>query len=362
MPDIVATKISKTFRGRGQDGQLAVRDVSFVVPDGQFTAVLGPSGCGKSTTLRIVAGLETPDAGTVSIGGRDVTGTPSSERGLAMVFQNYALFPHLDVANNILFGLSVRRVPRRERAARLAEVARQLRLEPYLHRKPSQLSGGQRQRVALGRALVSGSRVILMDEPLSNLDAQLRLEMRGEIRDLQQRLELTILYVTHDQVEAMTMADHVIVMREGVVEQIATAEELYSRPASVEVARFIGSPPMNLLPVVGQGAAVGLTDGSEVPVPDLTRWFPQLPDRLILGIRPEDVVPGVGEVTLPAHLIRSELLGADRLLHFEVAGNPLVARVKANLRIPDSRVVSAAARDVHLFSAENQQRIPSSLD
>jgi sn-glycerol 3-phosphate transport system ATP-binding protein len=233
----------------------AVDDVSFEVAPGTLAVLLGPSGCGKSTTLRLIAGLETVTAGRVQIGGEDVTDRPPVRRNVAMVFQSYALFPHLTVAENIVFGLRVRRVPAAERAARLTRVVELLGLERLLERKPAQLSGGQQQRVALGRAIIAEKPVCLMDEPLSNLDAQLRAEMRREIRALQQKLAMTLVYVTHDQTEAMTMADQVILLREGRVEQDAPPAELYARPVTAFAARFVGTPPMNLLRVEGRPAA-----------------------------------------------------------------------------------------------------------
>src|SRR5882757_4452918 len=226
----------------------AVENVSFSAPAGHLVALLGPSGCGKSTTLRLIAGLEQVSAGRVLIGGQDVTALPPAARRISMVFQSYALFPHLSVAENILFGLRVRDVPRAERTARLTRAAGILGLETLLERKPSQLSGGQQQRVALGRAIVAETKVCLMDEPLSNLDAQLRVEMRREIRALQRRLGMTMLYVTHDQVEAMTMADQVVLMRNGRIEQDAAPAALYEKPATIFAARFVGTPPMNVIP------------------------------------------------------------------------------------------------------------------
>jgi sn-glycerol 3-phosphate transport system ATP-binding protein len=225
----------------------AVDGVSFEAAVGTLVVLLGPSGCGKSTTLRLIAGLEDVTSGRIFIGDADVTTLPPVRRNISMVFQSYALFPHLTVAENIVFGLRVRRVAAAERAARLARVAELLGLEGLLQRKPSQLSGGQQQRVALGRAIIAEKPVCLMDEPLSNLDAQLRVEMRREIRALQQKLGMTLIYVTHDQTEAMTMADQVILLREGRVEQDATPAELYARPATAFAARFIGTPPMNVL-------------------------------------------------------------------------------------------------------------------
>jgi sn-glycerol 3-phosphate transport system ATP-binding protein len=297
----------------------ALQGVSLVAEPGQFVALLGPSGCGKSTTLRVIAALEQPDAGRVEIGGADVTSMPPAQRGVAMVFQNYALFPHLTVAENIVFGLSVRRVPRAERERRLARASSLLGLDALLQRKPSALSGGQRQRVALGRAIVAESPVCLMDEPLSNLDAQLRQQMRLEIRELQQRLGITMLYVTHDQTEAMTMADRVVLMREGRIEQAGTPQDLYERPASRFVAGFIGAPAMNLFP----GTLVDPADAA-------ADW----------GVRPEQLslaAPGQG---LTATVMAVEYLGAESLLICQVAASPATAgeAVRLVLRGPATGV------------------------
>jgi sn-glycerol 3-phosphate transport system ATP-binding protein len=270
-------------------GAPAVNDVSFVVPEGQLVAILGPSGCGKSTILRLIAGLEEPTSGRIEIAGRDVTLLPPSDRRIAMVFQSYALFPHLSVAENIIFGLKVRKVGRAERDERLRRVAEIVELSPYLDRKPAQLSGGQRQRVALARAIIAEQPVCLMDEPLSNLDAQLRHEMRVEIRALQQRLGMTMVYVTHDQTEAMTMADLVILMKGGRIEQAGSPATLYNRPETTFVASFIGAPPMNLV-----------KDGD-----------------LIRGIRPEHVQLGEGtadSVRRQGTATSVEYLGADTIV------------------------------------------------
>src|SRR4029079_1994036 len=280
MSAIAAEHISKIW-GSGEATVRAVDDVSFAFDAGTLNVLLGPSGCGKSTTLRLIAGLESSDGGRILIGNRDVTRLPRAKRSIAMVFQSYALFPHLSVAENIVFGLRVRKVAPGERAARLAKVADLLGLSPLLARKPSQLSGGQQQRVALGRAIIAQAPVCLMDEPLSNLDAQLRAEMRIEIRALQRKLGITIVYVTHDQVEAMSMADRVVLMRAGRIEQNGTPVDLYEDPSNTFVARFIGTPPMNLLRLdAGHGGAV--IAGTEGPV--------VLEARLaggMLGVRPE---------------------------------------------------------------------------
>lgn len=275
----------------------AVDDVTLTAGEGSLLVLLGPSGCGKSTTLRLIAGLDQPDSGTVSIGGADVTHLTPAQRRISMVFQSYALFPHLSVAENIVFGLRVRGVSRAERDARLKRVAAMVGLDHLLTRKPSQLSGGQRQRVALGRAVIAEARVCLMDEPLSNLDAKLRHEMRTEIRALQQRLGMTMVYVTHDQTEAMTMADRVVLMRDGHVEQNGTPEDLYRRPATAFTARFIGTPPMNLI-------ARGET---------------------LVGIRPEHIriVPQDG---VSARVRSVEHLGADSIVLCELEGQPVSVR------------------------------------
>ncbi|TAM86513.1 MAG: ABC transporter ATP-binding protein, partial [Candidimonas sp.] len=234
----------------------AVSDITFEVPAGTFTVLLGPSGCGKSTTLRMIAGLDTPTSGRIRIGAREVTGLPPAKRHISMVFQSYALFPHLSVRENILFGPRVRKEPARDYERRLKQVADLMGLSPLLSRKPAQLSGGQQQRVALARAVISEAPVCLMDEPLSNLDAQLRHEMRREIRALQQKLAITMIYVTHDQTEAMSMADRVVLLRGGKIEQHDTPERLYARPRTEFAARFIGTPPMNLLLLAPDGARI----------------------------------------------------------------------------------------------------------
>jgi sn-glycerol 3-phosphate transport system ATP-binding protein len=242
----------------------AVDDVSFRTEDAEFVALLGPSGCGKSTTLRLIAGLDETTSGTITIDGHDVTGLAPARRNLSMVFQSYALFPHLTVADNILFGLSVRGVPKAEQQQRLTRTADLLGLGHLLGRRPSQMSGGQQQRVALGRALISETPVCLLDEPLSNLDAKLRAGMRSEIRSLQKRLGITMVYVTHDQTEAMSMADKVILLNQGRVEQAGVPSDLYEKPASVFVAQFVGTPPMNILDIAAGQHGVVIAGGERV--------------------------------------------------------------------------------------------------
>jgi len=309
----------------------AVDDVSFEATAASLLVLLGPSGCGKSTTLRLIAGLEQVTAGRIFIGGTDVTGLPPAQRRIAMVFQSYALFPHLSVAENILFGLRVRKVPAAERARRLIRVAALLGLDGLLQRKPSQLSGGQQQRVALGRAIIAETPVCLMDEPLSNLDAQLRAEMRREIRALQQKLGITMVYVTHDQSEAMSMADQVILMREGHVEQAAAPDEIYARPATTFAAKFIGTPPMNIL-----------ANGDR--------------PELLFGIRPEDVI--LGDVGLPVRVQASEFLGADTVITCAYGNQTLAARVpgKAGFAAGDAIHVGWPPEHLHFFDAATGKR------
>jgi sn-glycerol 3-phosphate transport system ATP-binding protein len=329
----------------------AVDDVSFEAAPGTLVVLLGPSGCGKSTTLRLIAGLEAVSAGRIFIAGDDVTHRPPAERRVAMVFQSYALFPHLTVAENIVFGLRVRRVAAVERARRLTRVAALLGLEALLDRKPAQLSGGQQQRVALGRAIIAEKPVCLMDEPLSNLDAQLRAEMRREIRALQQSLGITMIYVTHDQTEAMTMADQVILLRAGRVEQDAPPAILYARPATAFAARFIGTPPMNLLRLAdgAHGAVVCGTDGPVVATGAAT--------GRLLGVRPEDVRVAAGP-GVAARVVSVEFLGADSIVT-SVAGTETLAMRSAGRPELDPGaplVLEWAPEAVHVFDETTGHR------
>ncbi len=311
----------------------AVESVSFDAAAASLVVLLGPSGCGKSTTLRLIAGLEQVTGGRIFIGGHDVTALPPAKRRISMVFQSYALFPHLTVAENILFGLRVRKVPSTERTRRLNRVAALLGVDALLERKPSQLSGGQQQRVALGRAIIAETPVCLMDEPLSNLDAQLRAEMRREIRGLQQQLSITMVYVTHDQSEAMSMADRVILMRDGRVEQAAAPEALYARPASTFAARFIGTPPMNILPVAPNTGA-----------------------DLLFGIRPEHVI--LGDTGIPARVQSAEFLGADTIVTCAYGGQTLAARVPGKAAFPTGAAVAVhwLPKNLHFFDAASGLR------
>ena len=335
------------------EGQVrAVDDLSFSLDAGTLNVLLGPSGCGKSTTLRLIAGLEQADHGRILIGGRDVTRLPPAERNIAMVFQSYALFPHLSVAENIVFGLKVRKVREDERARRLQRVAGLLGLAKLLDRKPSQLSGGQQQRVALGRAIIAEAPVCLMDEPLSNLDAQLRAEMRAEIRNLQHALRITMVYVTHDQVEAMTMADRVILLNAGRIEQNGAPVDLYETPADLFVARFIGTPPMNLLALeAGHGGAV--IAGTAGPV-----VAPADHAGAMLGVRPEHVTIG-RESGVDAQVVSVEYLGADSLLTVSVASQSAAVRVagRTGLSRGDATRLSWARGAQHFFDGATGRRI-----
>ena len=317
--------------------------VSFEVESGSLVVLLGPSGCGKSTTLRLIAGLDQVSTGTIDIAGIDVTELPPAKRKLAMVFQSYALFPHLTVRDNILFGLQVRKVEAGERAKRLQRAVEVLGIGHLLDRKPSQLSGGQQQRVALGRAIVAQNPVCLMDEPLSNLDAQLRGEMRREIRELQQRLGMTMVYVTHDQIEAMTMADKVVLMNAGRIEQMGPPDELYATPRTVFAARFIGTPPMNVLQPGDFGPAIAQRAGSA---------------DALLGVRPEHVrLDGAG---VAADVTAVEYLGADSLIEARLGGQKLLAKIAGKVTAkPGDRIGLAwQQKDCHWFDAKTGERLP----
>jgi len=333
VPMIVLQGVAKRF-----GAVKAVDGVSFRADKGKFVVLLGPSGCGKSTLLRLIAGLEEVSEGKILIEGRDVTALDPTRRRISMVFQSYALFPHLTVAENIIFGLKVRKLPPVERRERLARVAELVGLAKQLDRKPQQLSGGQRQRVALARAIVSQNPICLMDEPLSNLDAQLRHDMRVEIRALQRRLGMTVVYVTHDQVEAMSMADHVVLLREGKIEQEGTPAELYARPATTFAARFIGTPAMNLVPLqaLQPGAAAGLT----------------------AGIRPEHIKIASNGSGVVGTVLSAEYHGADTIVTAQVNGASLLVRAPGQVGLPVGASVRLGweKRDVHLFESASGAR------
>ncbi len=316
----------------------AVDEVSFTAREGTLTVLLGPSGCGKSTILRMIAGLETVDAGEVRIGDRDVTRLDPAKRGVSMVFQSYALFPHLDVRENILFGLKVRRVEPQEQESRLADAAQMVGLEKLLARKPAQLSGGQRQRVALARTIVAKQPVCLMDEPLSNLDAKLRAEMRDEIQRLQRSLGLTMVYVTHDQTEAMSMADQVVLLKDGKIVQIGTPAELYDHPSTDFAAQFLGTPPMNVLPIADLELPVGAPNGSH-----------------FMGVRPEKV--RLADSGLAVEVFAVDYMGAETVLRLLHHGHTIMARVdgRADTVAGDQLQITWSEQDVHLFDQDGNR-------
>ncbi|HBD90748.1 MAG: sn-glycerol-3-phosphate ABC transporter ATP-binding protein UgpC [Rhodobacteraceae bacterium GWE1_64_9] len=351
MAEILIDTVSKIYTG----GTRAVSDVSLSIADGEFIVLVGPSGCGKSTLLRMVAGLEDISAGEVRIGARRVNEVDPADRDIAMVFQNYALYPHMSVRENMAYGLKNRRTPAAEIEARVAEAARMLELGPYLDRKPRALSGGQRQRVAMGRAVVRQPAAFLFDEPLSNLDAKLRVTMRGEIRRLQKRLGTTSLYVTHDQLEAMTLADRLVVLNGGRIEQVGAPLEVYHRPASTFVASFIGAPAMNLLDAEIHGGQMRI-GGAQVDLPAP----PAAQGVVTLGLRAEDLriaaVPG--PMTLPFHLDFIEELGAQRLVHGHVDGQLLTLALPPALALATHMNVTLAADHLHFFDTATGRRLP----
>ncbi|MBC7637616.1 MAG: ABC transporter ATP-binding protein [Acetobacteraceae bacterium] len=313
-----------------------LKGVNLDIESGEFIVLVGPSGCGKSTLLNIVAGLEKPSGGTVEIGGRMVNDVAPSDRDIAMVFQSYALYPSMTVRQNITFGMECRNVPRAARDKAVEHVSKLLQIEPLLNRKPSQLSGGQRQRVAMGRALVRDPLLFLFDEPLSNLDAKLRVEMRAEIKQLHARIGTTIVYVTHDQVEAMTMATRIAVMHQGEVQQFADPETIYNRPANLFVARFMGAPPMNTLPARVDGGRVMLGDGSVgLPIDAVGLGARDV----VLGIRPECIAePGrrfgdAAPLIIKAHVEMIEPTGAETIVTLRLAGEKMIGRVAPDVRL-----------------------------
>ncbi len=353
MASVELAGVSKRWTSPGIVTPAAVDSVSFSAEQGELVALLGPSGCGKSTTLRLIAGLDEVTSGTIRIAGKDVTGVAPAARGVSMVFQSYALFPHLTVRENVVFGLKVRGVPAAERAKRLDRAVEVLGLGALLDRRPSQLSGGQQQRVALGRAIVAQTPVCLMDEPLSNLDAQLRAEMRREIRALQQRLGITMLYVTHDQVEAMTMADRIVLMNSGHIEQVGTPHDLYAAPQTTFVAKFIGTPPMNLIP-----AAAAITSA-----PALGELLPpgHAANALSLGVRPENLhlADHAAPENLAVRVAAIEYLGADSLIEAEVGGARLLARTPGRVGFGVGSQISLAVdkAGLHWFDTSSGRRV-----
>ena len=345
MASVTLDDVRKVYAG----GVEAVKGVSLAIPDGSFTVLLGPSGCGKSTLLRMIAGLETITTGTVSIGGRNVNEVEPADRDIAMVFQNYALYPHMSVYDNMAYGLRNRGVAKADIERRVAEAAKLLAIGDFLKRRPRELSGGQRQRVAMGRAIVREPQAFLFDEPLSNLDAKLRVQMRIEIRRLHNRLKATSIFVTHDQIEAMTMADTVVVMNQGRVEQTGAPNDVYRFPATRFVATFIGSPSMNLAPARVTEAGVVELSGGRLSF-DAARFPVEAGRQVEVGIRPEDfrlAAAGNGALTFTKDF--AEELGATRLFHGTAGDAAMVVALSGPAPAGDSFGLSAEPQAVHLF-------------
>ena len=350
MATVELDNVRKRF-GRNE----VIHGVSIDIADGEFIVIVGPSGCGKSTLLRMVAGLESVSEGEVRIGGARVNEKEPMERNIAMVFQNYALYPHMSVRQNMAYGLRIAKLPKPEIERKVAEAAKLLQLEPYLDRKPRQLSGGQRQRVAMGRAIVREPDVFLFDEPLSNLDAKLRVQMRLEIKELQSKLGVTALYVTHDQVEAMTMADRMIVMNDGVAEQIGSPLDVYRAPRTLFAAQFIGSPAMNVIDGRVEDGMLRLEDQAGIP------FAGGLTGEVAVGIRPEHLHPDDdGPLEMLAAL--AEPLGANTLLHGSLrgSGHAITASLSGVHRLSGSAQpirLAVAGENIHLFDRTTGQRI-----
>jgi multiple sugar transport system ATP-binding protein len=369
MADIVLDRVTKSY----PDGTTAVKDLSLVIADGEFIILVGPSGCGKSTTLNMIAGLEEITSGELRIGGERVNDKAPKDRDIAMVFQSYALYPHMTVRQNIAFPLTLARMKKAEISQKVEETAKILDLTELLDRRPASLSGGQRQRVAMGRAIVRNPRAFLMDEPLSNLDAKLRVQMRGEIARLQRRLRTTTVYVTHDQTEAMTLGDRVVVMLAGVAQQIGTPQELYDRPVNLFVAGFIGSPAMNFFPAQLTDVGVGLPFGQITltqQVHDVVTAHPT-PTNAIVGIRPEhledanliDTYQRLRALVFEVGVELVESLGAEKIVHFTVEGasahSAQLTELAADSGIGENELVARLPAE---SAATAGQRIELALD
>ena len=367
MAEVVLDHVYKIF----DKNVVAVDDVSFEVKDNEFVVLVGPSGCGKSTTLRMIAGLEEVSKGEIKIDGRVVNDVPPKDRDIAMVFQNYALYPHMTVYDNMAFGLKLRKYPKQEIKQRVMEAAEILGIKEFLDRKPKALSGGQRQRVAVGRAIVRKPKVFLFDEPLSNLDAKLRVQMRTEIIRLHDRLKATMIYVTHDQVEAMTMGDRIVVLKDGKVQQIDTPLNLYNNPVNKFVAGFIGSPAMNFLDVQltkGEDGHLQVDEGHfKIPVPENfeQNLLPYVGKEVILGIRPEDIHNEQTAVAVkePAHIQARvevvELMGSEVYLYLTTKKNHLVARIESEVfpRAGQTADLVFDMKKVHFFDKQTEETI-----
>lgn len=364
MAEIKLNHINKKYDNKFE----AVKDFNLDIKDKEFIVFVGPSGCGKSTTLRMIAGLEDITGGDLVIGDKRVNDVAPKDRDIAMVFQNYALYPHMNVYDNMAFGLKLRKFDKKEIERRVTDAARILGLENLLDRKPKALSGGQRQRVALGRAIVRDPQVFLMDEPLSNLDAKLRVQMRAEISKLHQRLQTTTIYVTHDQTEAMTMATRIVIMKDGVIQQVGSPKEVYDAPDNVFVGGFIGSPAMNFLRGTLEDGYFKMSD-VKVKVPEgkmkTLRDQGYTNKEVLLGIRPEDIhdepvfIESSQDTKIEAAVEVAELMGAETYLYSKVAGQDFIARVDSRSDVHSGQNIDLALNmnKCHFFDAENEQRI-----
>ena len=364
MANVSLRNINKIY----PNGVQAVFDFNLEIADKDFIVLVGPSGCGKSTTLRMVAGLEVISSVELLIDGEVMNDIPAKNRSIAMVFQSYALYPHMSVFDNMAFGLKLRKIPKEEIKKRITEVAATLGLEAFLDRKPKALSGGQRQRVALGRAIVRDAKVFLFDEPLSNLDAKLRVQMRTEIAKIHKNLGATSLYVTHDQIEAMTMASRIVVMKDGYIQQIGTPKEIYNSPANVFVGSFIGTPSMNFLPGVINEDGQFVTSNQAIALPLHKTHLKAVQEQslfgrsVLLGIRPEDIVYEKGkekDSTVEVEVELLEMLGHEANLHFKIEDTPMISIVNSRTPIDEGTKVKLTfdMEHCHLFDSETQLRL-----
>ena len=332
MSNVVLKNVTKIYENKNK----VIDNISLEIKDKEFIVLVGASGCGKSTLLRMIAGLEDISEGEIYIGDKKVNDIHPKDRDIAFVFQSYALYPHMTVRENIAFGLKMRKIDKATIEKKVQEAADILDLGPYLDRKPKQLSGGQRQRVALGRAIVRNPKVFLMDEPLSNLDAKLRVQMRSEIKKLHERLQTTFIYVTHDQTEALTMGDRIVVLDKGIIQQVDSPEEIYNNPSNTFVAGFVGSPQMNFI------------DGKDIPY--------ETPQNAIVGIRPEKMICG-GEIHLKAKIDITELLGSEKIAYFNIGDSKCSAKLPADFDLKNEIELSIRPEDMYFFNSESGKRI-----
>lgn len=331
MSSVILKNVTKTY----DNNKTVINNVSLEIKDKEFIVLVGASGCGKSTLLRMIAGLENISDGEIFIGDTKVNNVAPKDRDIAFVFQSYALYPHMTVRENIAFGLKMRKVPKAEIDKKVQEAAEILNLEEYLDRKPKQLSGGQRQRVALGRAIVRNPKVFLMDEPLSNLDAKLRVQMRSEIKKLHEKLQTTFIYVTHDQTEALTMGDRIVVLNNGIIQQVDSPEEIYNNPKNTFVAGFVGSPQMNFI----EGKDLGLDE------------------NILYGIRPEKMTKPEGDIKLTVNVDISEMLGSEKIAYFNIGDRKCSAKLEADVQIGKTLELSIKSSDLYKFDMQTGERI-----